>query len=93
MQFYLQDKTLTLLTILILYLHLHLHCTTHTTSVQVRNCTVVKLIFMHTCGYSHAGLEGLRGSDLLYLSATASSSSVGVSQPSLSGNKENRNVI
>ena len=47
---------------------------------------------MLTCGYSHAGLEGLRGSDLLYLRSTASLSSVGVSQPSLSGSKENVNV-
>ena len=48
MQFYLQDKTLTLLTILILYLHLHLHCTTHTytTSTTYKAYNAIPIFFL-----------------------------------------------
>ena len=52
----------------------------------------IALIIMYrlrTCGYSHVGLEGFKGSDLLYLSATCSSVSGVVSQSSFN---EKRNT-
>ena len=44
--------------------------------------------YLRTCGYSQVGLEGFKGSDLLYLSLTCSFDKEVVSQPSFNKKKE-----